>query len=91
MNAGTLFLYIILPAIFLVVATGNPENMRIKGVCIALAYLSLIVLDGWICIANPAGDQNNSPFGLVFILISLWAFTLVGFGNPQSRESDNDR
>lgn len=74
MNAGTLFLYIVLPAIFLVVATGNPENMRVKGVCIALAYLSLIVLDGWMCIANPTAspaDKNDSPFGLVFILISL--------------------
>jgi hypothetical protein len=94
MNAGTLFLYIALPAIFLVVATGNPENRRVKGVCIALAYLSLIFLDGWICISNPAAstaDKNNSPFGLVFLLISLWAFALVGFGDPRSRERDNDR
>jgi hypothetical protein len=92
MNAGTLFLYIVLPAIFLVVATGNPENMRVKGVCIALAYLSLIVLDGWMCIANPTAspaDKNDSPFGLVFILISLWAFTLVGFGGSHGRESDD--
>lgn len=89
MNAGTLFLYIVLPGIFLVVATGNPERKRVKGVCIALAYLSLIVLDGWMCVANPIAsqaDKNNSPFGLVFILISLWAFALVGFGDRQSRE-----
>jgi hypothetical protein len=94
MNAGTLFLYIVLPAIFLVVATGNRENMRVKGVCIALAYLSLIVLDGWMCITNPAAsiaDKNSSPFGLVFILISLWAFALVGFGDPKSHERDSDR
>jgi hypothetical protein len=94
MNAGTLFLYIVLPAIFLVVATGNPENLRVKGVCIALAYLSLIVLDGWMCIANPAvssTDKNSSPFGLVFILISLWSFVLVGFGDPQGRERDDSR
>jgi hypothetical protein len=93
MNAGTLILYIALPAIFLVVATGNPENMRVKGVCIALAYLSLICLDGWMCITNPAvsiADKNSSPFGLVFILISLWAFALVGFGDPKSRERDSD-
>lgn len=94
MNAGTLFLYIVLPAIFLVVATGNPENLRVRGVCIALAYLSLIVLDGWICITSPAAsiaDKNSSPFGLVFIVISLWAFALVGFGDPKSRERDSDR
>jgi hypothetical protein len=94
MNAGTLFLYIVLPAIFLVVATGNPENMRVKGVCIALAYLSLIVLDGWMCVANPSAspaDKNSSPFGLVFILISLWAFALVGIIDSKSRERDHDR
>lgn len=93
MNAGTLILYIALPAMFLVVATGNPENGRVKGVCIALAYLSLIVLDGWMCLANPAAlpaDKNRSPFGLVFILISLWAFALVGFGDSKSRGRDND-
>ena len=92
MNAGTLFLYIVLPAIFLVVATGNPGNMRIKGVCIALAYLSLILLDGWMCITNPVGstaDKNSSPFGLVFLLISLWAFALVGFGDPHGRKRDD--
>ena len=94
MNAGTLFLYIALPAIFLVVATGNPQNMRIKGVCIALAYLSLIFLDGWMCITNPvtpAADKNTSPFGLVFILISLWAFALLGFGDPHGRKRDDGR
>lgn len=94
MNAGTLFLYIVLPAIFLVVATGNPENMRVKGVCIALAYLSLIILDGWMCIASPAVSptgKNSSPFGLVFILISLWAFALVGFGDPHGHERDDGR
>jgi hypothetical protein len=94
MNAGTLFLYIILPAIFLVVATGNQENARVKGVCIALAYLSLILLDGWMCIGNPSVstvDKNNSPFGLVFLLISVWAFVLVGFGDPRSREEDDNR
>lgn len=94
MNAGTLILYIVLPAIFLVVATGNPENARVKGVCIALAYLSLILLDGWLCVANPvvsAVDKNDSPFGLVFILISLWAFALLGFGDPRGREEDDNR
>ena len=94
MNAGTLFLYLALPAIFLVVATGNPESTRVKGVCIALAYLSLIFLDGWMYIVNPvasAADKNGSPFGLVFILISLWAFVLVGFGDPRGRERDDGR
>ena len=94
MNAGTFFLYIALPALFLVVATGNPENMRIRGVCIALAYLSLIFLDGWMCFANPVistADKNGSPFGLVFILISLWAFALVGFGDPHGRKRDDNR
>jgi hypothetical protein len=94
MNAGTLFLYIVLPAIFLVVATGNPENPRVKGVCIALAYLSLIVLDGWMCLANsPAlpADKNGSPFGLVFLLITLWAFSLLRIVDPNTRERDNDR
>jgi hypothetical protein len=94
MDAGTLFLYVVVPAIFLVVATGNPRNKRVMGICIALAYLSLIVLDGWMCIANPdalPADKNRSPFGLVFMLISLWAFALVSFSDPQSRERDNDR
>jgi len=93
-NASTLFLYIGLPAIFLVVATGSAENMRVKGVCITLAYLSLIVLDGWMCLANPVAspaDKNSSPFGLVFILISLWAFALVGIVDPKTGERDNDR
>ena len=93
MNAGTLFLYIVLPAIFLVVGTGNQENARVKGVCIALAYLSLILLDGWMCIANSSVstvDKNNSPFGLVFLLISVWSFVLVGFGDPRSREEDDN-
>jgi hypothetical protein len=94
MNAGTLVLYIVLPAIFLLVATGNPENMRVKGICIALAYLSLIILDGWVCLASPialASDKNASPFGLVFILISLWAFVLVGLGDPHGRERHDGR
>jgi hypothetical protein len=94
MNAGTLILYIVLPAIFLVVATGNPENLRVKGVCIALAYLSLIILDGWMCIANPVvstADKNTSPFGLVFLLISVWAFVLVGLGDPHGRERNDGR
>jgi hypothetical protein len=92
MNAGTLFLYIVLPAIFLVVATGNPENRRVKGVCIALAYLSLILMDGWMWITNPvasAADKSNSPFGLVFLLISLWAFALVGFGGQHGQNRDD--
>lgn len=93
MNAGILILYIAVPAMFLVAATGNPENMRVKGVCIALAYLSLIILDGWVCLSNPVAspaDKNGSPFGLVFVLISLWAFALVGLGDRQNRERDND-
>lgn len=96
MNVGTLFLYIAVPAIFLVAATGNPENMRVKGVCIALAYLSLIILDGRMCVTSSASggslaDKHSSPFGLVFILVSLWAFALVRFGDPTGREKDNDR
>ncbi len=94
MNIGVLFLYIVLPAIFLVVATGNPQNMTVKGICIALAYLSLILLDGWICIGNPTApvtDKNGSPFGLAFIVVSLWSFALMSHDLGKSREKDNDQ
>jgi len=85
---------------FLIAGTMTRHSMAMKGICITMAYLSLILLDGWICAGNAmssaspgyvAIDKNSSPFGLVFIVISLWSFALVGFlGDGKSKEKDNE-
>ena len=95
MNVSILFLYLVFPAIFLGVATLAPGKISLlKGVCIALAYFSLILLDGAICGANPAGmaadtisGKDTSPFGLAFVIISIWAFALVGLGGKSKPDS----
>lgn len=98
MNVSTLFLYLVFPAIFLGVATAAPGKISLlKGVCIALAYFSLLFLDGVICAAGPVivtadamPGKDTSPFGLVFLIISVWAFVLVGSGHKAGKE-DNSR
>jgi hypothetical protein len=97
MNPGELLSYVAFPAIFLIVATANPGNMAIKIVCIALAYFSLIWLDGSISIGDASlgtgvmADKNMSPFGLAVMFTSLWAFVVVGRGADKSRQKDSDR
>lgn len=98
MNVGILFLYLVFPAIFLGVATMTRGKITLlKGVCIALAYFSLLFLDSSLCAAGPAAmtadavsGKDTSPFGLVFVIISIWAFALVGLGDTRSKE-DNSR
>ena len=101
MNASAFILYVAIPAMFLIAATLNPASMVMKGICITLSYLSLFLLDGWVCAAN-AGQggamgafgvigKDSSPFGLVFLIISVWSFALVGLGDTKSKEPDNDR
>jgi hypothetical protein len=93
--------YVGFPAIFLIVATANPRNLVIKCVCIALAYFSLILLDGGASAGNIVGTttegnggmigKDSSPFGLVFLAISLWGFVLVGSSINKKREEDKSR
>ena len=81
MNATDLIDYVIFPAIFLVVATVHPGNLVMKIICILLAYFSLILVDGWMSVGNDAAgglvSRSTSPFGLVFLAISLWGYTLI--------------
>jgi hypothetical protein len=99
MNASALFIYVGFPVIFLIVATANPRNLLMKAVCIALAYFSLILMDNAIYAGNslvaavgPGGiiDKDTSPFGLIFLGISIWGFVLVshGTGKPQGKDSE---
>ena len=76
------------PAIFLMVATLNPRNRAMKGVCIVLAYFSLIFINGGLDPAPGVMDKSSSPFGLFLLGISLWGFVLVGSG---ARKEDNSR
>ncbi len=65
---------IVFPAIFLIVATLNPRNMIIKGVCIIMAYISVIFLNGGIYAAPVANDgitENTSPFGFLVLLVGV--------------------
>jgi hypothetical protein len=83
---------IVFPAIFLIVAALNPRNMMIKGVCIILAYFSVIFLNGGMSVAPVAdGITNTSPFGLLLLVISLWGFILVGSGTGKTGKKDNSQ
>jgi hypothetical protein len=89
---SVLFGQIVFPAIFLIVATLNPRNMIMKGVCIILAYFTVISLQGGIYAAPVADNgmmENTSPFGLLLLGISLWGFVLMGSGAIKAREKDN--
>jgi hypothetical protein len=82
MNANELIEYVIFPAIFLVVATVHPGNLIMKIVCVALAYYSLVLVDGWmfgndVNAASGLMGKSTSPFGLVFLAISLWGYMLI--------------
>jgi len=101
MTINALFAYVAFPAIFLAVATANSRNLPIKTVCIILAYFSLVLLDSCIFGSNALGvdaagndvilDKSTSPFGLVFLGISLWGFALISSGTGQSQKNDSDR
>lgn len=93
MNVGILLLYLVFPAIFLGVATLTPGKMTwLKGVCIALAYFSLVFLDN--VLGSPDPDAilrpDGSSFGMVFMIITIWSVALLGFGDTRSKE-DNSR
>jgi hypothetical protein len=97
MNLGDLLMYVAFPAIFLIVATASPGNMAIKIVCIALAYFSLVLLDGSVSIGDAGlgtgalGDKSTSPFGLAVMATSLWAFVLIGYEADKGRKKDSNR
>jgi hypothetical protein len=71
-----------------------------KGVCIALAYFSLILMDTAIysgnamvtAAAGPGGiiNKDTSPFGLIFLGISLWGFVLVSHGTGKAEQKDSE-
>jgi hypothetical protein len=87
MNA--LFGQIAFPAIFLIVATLNPRNIVMKGVCIVLAYFSLILLNDGMDAGQGMMAKSSSPFGLFLLGISIWGFVLVGSGNSKSRKDNS--
>jgi hypothetical protein len=98
MNASALFIYVGFPVVFLIVATANPRNLLMKAVCIALAYFSLILMDNCIYGGNALGpaagpggiiDKNTSPFGLIFLGISLWGYVLISHGTGKTEGKDN--
>jgi hypothetical protein len=99
MNIGNLILYVAFPAIFLIVASANPKNLVMKGVCIALAYFSILYLDDSMSLGTMAGmadgagmaGKSTSPFGIAVLFISLWAFVLVGSSAEKREEKDSDR
>lgn len=91
---NSLFSQIVFPAIFLIVATLNPRDIIIKSVCIILAYLSVIFLNGGMYASHVANDgitENTSPFGLLVLGISLWGFLLVGSGAGDAGKKDNSQ
>jgi hypothetical protein len=101
MNASALFIYVGFPVVFLTVATANPRNLLMKAVCIALAYLSLILMDNCIfggnalgtAVAGPSGiiDKGTSPFGLIFLGISLWGYVLISYGAGKTERKDSEQ
>jgi hypothetical protein len=97
MNLSDLLIYVAFPAIFLIVATANPGNMAMKIVCIALAYFSLVWLDGSVSLGDAGlgtgvmADKNTSPFGLAVMATSLWAFVLIGYEADKRRKKDSER
>jgi hypothetical protein len=86
-----LFGQIAFPAIFLIVATLNHRNLVMKGVCIVLAYFSLILLNGGMDAGQGMMAKSSSPFGLFLLGISLWGFVLIGSGTDKNRNKDNSR
>lgn len=62
-----------------------------KGVCIALAYFSLILLNGGIDAGPGMMAKSSSPFGLFLLGISLWGFVLIGSGAGKNRNKDNSQ
>jgi hypothetical protein len=97
MDVGALMLYLAFPGIFLGVASVTPGRINLlKAVCIALAYLSLILLDGMISTSNTLGmagvsgmaGKDTSPFGLAVLFVSLWAFIVVGRSGKSGNEDN---
>jgi len=88
---NVLFGQIAFPAIFLIVGTLNHRNLAMKGVCIVLAYFSLILLNGGMNAGQGMIDKSSSPFGIFLLGISLWGFVLVGSGARKSEKEDNSR
>lgn len=86
---NVLFGQIAFPAIFLIVGTLNHRNLAMKGVCIVLAYFSLILLNGGMNAGQGMIDKSSSPFGIFLLGISLWGFVLVGSGARKSEKEDN--
>lgn len=89
MNA--LFGQIAFPAIFLIVASLNHRNVVMKGVCIVLAYFSLILLNGGLDPNDGILGKSSSPFGLFLLIISLWGFVLIGSGARKNEKQDKLR
>jgi hypothetical protein len=89
MNA--LFGQIAFPAIFLIVASLNNKNAIMKGVCIVLAYFSLILLNGGMGPGDGIVGKSSSPFGLFLLIISLWGFVLIGSGIDRNHKKNNSR
>ena len=100
MSMNNLLMNIGFPAIFLIVATTNPRNLLMKAICIALAYFSLILLDGgtvmgsFMGMGTPGGDdilgKDSSPFGLIFLGISLWGYVLISYGAGKREGKDSE-
>jgi hypothetical protein len=100
MNASALFIYVGFPVIFLTVATANPRNLLMKAVCIALAYFSLVLMDNCIYGGNTLGEatavpggivgKDSSPFGLIFLGISLWGYVLISYGAGRTEGKDSE-
>lgn len=88
---NVLFGQIAFPAIFLIVATLNHRNLAMKGICIVLAYFSLILLNGGMDAGQGMMGRSSSPFGLFLLGISLWGFVLVGSGDGKSGKQDDSR
>jgi hypothetical protein len=101
MNVSALFIYIGFPAVFLTVATANPKNLLMKAVCIGLAYLSLVLMDNCLYGGNTLGEatavpggimgKDSSPFGLIFLGISLWGYVLISYGTGKTETKDSER
>jgi hypothetical protein len=101
MSASALFIYVGFPMIFLIVATANPRNLVMKAACIVLAYISLILMDNCIYGSNAMGTttagpggiigKDTSPFGLIFLGISLWGYVLISYGTGKTEGKDSER
>jgi heme/copper-type cytochrome/quinol oxidase subunit 4 len=99
MSIKIFLISIMLPIIFLMVATAHQGDKFIKWLFIIFAFLSLAFIGGCLYLLHAFGKtagENNAfnlffPFIIAVVAISTWAVSLVVWGGRDNgKHSDNE-